>query len=172
MRRRPSPPQGGFDSTWYKYADICAENQGVPFRSGVAQLWDKPYLIDENRCIGGITTRTAIHSMKIPIDRSTALFGGRPQRWLVAIMLLQIVPFLPSRAQDSRENADFNLAINLFNDRMYDLASQQFKQFIAAYPNTSQGIEARFYLGQVQMQLKQCDDRRPTFQNFALSYVE
>jgi TolA-binding protein len=78
----------------------------------------------------------------------------------------------PLQAQDSKENADFKLAVNLYNDRMYDLASQQFRQYIAAYPNTSQSIEARFYLGMVQMQLKQYDDAKTTFQNFALSYVD
>jgi TolA-binding protein len=91
---------------------------------------------------------------------------------MCAIALFLSSPGQHSLAQDSRENSDFKLAVNLFNDRMYDLAAQQFKQFIAAYPNTSQGIESRFYLGQVQMQLKQYDDARTTFQNFALSYVE
>ncbi len=85
-------------------------------------------------------------------------------------MLLTVV--FPLIAQDSKENADFKLAVNLYNDRMYDLASQQFKQFISAYPNTAQSIEARFYLGLVQMQMKQYDEARTTFQNFALSYVE
>ncbi|HLF13300.1 MAG TPA: tetratricopeptide repeat protein [Bacteroidota bacterium] len=96
--------------------------------------------------------------------------AGRRRSVLLLLMIFTIV--LPLSAQDSKENADFKLAINLFNDRMYDLAAQQFKQFISAYPNTSQSIEARYYLGLVQMQLKQFDDARTTFQNFALSYVE
>jgi len=94
----------------------------------------------------------------------------RARLCVIACLVLLLPRF--AQAQDSRENADFKLAVNLFNDKMYDLASQQFKQFISAYPGTSQGIEARFFLGQVQMQLKQYDEARTTFQNFALSYVE
>ncbi len=81
---------------------------------------------------------------------------------------------LPGSAfgQDSRENADFKLAINLYNDGLYDLAAEQLKQFINAFPNTSQGIEARFYLGLTQLKLKKFDDARLTFQTFALTYQD
>ncbi len=109
-------------------------------------------------------------------DTHYYMTGNHPLRvtlragWCALALFILSTPQSP--AQDSRENADFKLAVNLYNDRMYDLASQQFKQFISAYPNTSQGIEARFFLGEVQMQLKQYDDARTTFQNFALSYVD
>lgn len=75
-------------------------------------------------------------------------------------------------AQSTKENADFKLALNLYNDRLYDLAQEQLKQFIAAYPAASQGIEARFYLGLTQLQLKQYEDARITFQTFALTYQD
>ncbi|MGA9121171.1 MAG: tetratricopeptide repeat protein, partial [Bacteroidota bacterium] len=73
---------------------------------------------------------------------------------------------------DSKENADFKLAINLFNDGLYDLAAEQLRQFVGAFPNTSQGIEARFYLGLTQMKLKRFEDARITFQTFALTYQD
>src|SRR5271169_1670449 len=75
-------------------------------------------------------------------------------------------------AQNSKENADFKLAINLYNDGLYDLASEQLRQFIAAYPAASQGIDARFYLGLVQMKLRKFDEARLTFQSFALTYQD
>ncbi len=75
-------------------------------------------------------------------------------------------------AQNTKENADFKLAINLYNDRLYDLAQEQLKQFIAAYPAAPQGIEARFTLGLTQLQLKQYDEARLTFQTFALTYQD
>lgn len=75
-------------------------------------------------------------------------------------------------AQNTKENADFKLAINLYNDRLYDLAQEQLKQFVAAYPATSQGVEARFYLGLTQLQLKQYEDARISFQTFALTYQD
>ncbi len=75
-------------------------------------------------------------------------------------------------AQNSKENADFKLAVNLFNDGLYELAADQLKQFIGTYPTTPQGTEARFYLGLSQMKLGQVDDARGTFQTFALTYQD
>ena len=75
-------------------------------------------------------------------------------------------------AQSSKENADFKLALNLYNDKLYDLAAEQLRQFISSFPNTSQGIEAKFYLGMAQMKLRRYDDARLTFQTFALTYQD
>jgi len=75
-------------------------------------------------------------------------------------------------AQNSKENADFKLAINLYNDGLFDLAQEQLKQFIGAYPSTPQGIDARFYLGLTYLKLKKYDDARLTFQSFALTYQD
>ena len=91
----------------------------------------------------------------------------------LAILLAAWLASAPiALSQNTKENADFKLAINLYNDRLYDLALEQLKQFIAAYPATSEGIEARFYLGLVQSQLKQYDEARITFQTFALTYQD
>lgn len=84
------------------------------------------------------------------------------------ILALPILVF----AQDTKENADFKLAVNLYNDKMYDLALEQFRQFISSYPNTQQGIEARFYLGLSQAKLNKHEDARLTFQNFALAFPD
>jgi TolA-binding protein len=98
--------------------------------------------------------------------------------WIFCLSLLD--PFLTvcslaphtAHAQDTKENAEFKLAVNLYTDKMYDLALEQFKQFTSNYPNTQQGIQARFYLGLVQMQLKKYEEARVTFQNFALTYQD
>ena len=74
--------------------------------------------------------------------------------------------------QDSKENADFKLAVNLYNDKLYDLALEQFHAFINLYPTTAQGMEARFYLGLTQSKLGKHDDARYSFQNFALAYSD
>jgi TolA-binding protein len=74
--------------------------------------------------------------------------------------------------QDSKQNADFKLAVNLFNDRLYDLALEQFQQFVNRYGNSQQAVDARFYLGQTQVKLARYDEARFTFQNFALSYPD
>jgi TolA-binding protein len=87
----------------------------------------------------------------------------------IALFLVSQTPVI---SQETRENADFKLAVNLYNDKLFDLALEQFRQFVATYPNTQQGIEARFYLGLSQAKLGKHDDARLTFQNFALAFPE
>ncbi|MBA4311512.1 MAG: hypothetical protein C0417_02670 [Chlorobiaceae bacterium] len=91
--------------------------------------------------------------------------------WLLVVGSLLMVLGKPLYAQD-KENSEFKLAVGLYNDGMYDLAVEQFKNFINTYPNTSNGIESHFYLGTTQLKLKRYDEARVTFQNFALTYVE
>ncbi|MEK6756449.1 MAG: tetratricopeptide repeat protein, partial [Bacteroidota bacterium] len=92
-------------------------------------------------------------------------------RFYLFILAFFLLPASGS-GQDTKENADFKLAVNLYNDRMYDLALEQFRQFVATYPNTQQGTEARFYLGLSQLKLGKHDEARLTFQNFALAFPE
>jgi TolA-binding protein len=86
--------------------------------------------------------------------------------------LLLFLTSLICYSQDTQENAEFKLAVSLYNDKMYDLALEQLKRFVNAYPNTQQGVQARFYLGLTQMALKKYSDSRVTFQDFALSYPD
>jgi TolA-binding protein len=88
------------------------------------------------------------------------------------IFFLVILLTFWTPAQDSKENADFKLAVSLYNDKLYDLAIEQFRAFINLYPNTAQGIEAHFYLGLTESKLGKHDDSRFTFQNFALAYPD
>jgi TolA-binding protein len=90
----------------------------------------------------------------------------------IKLLVILLLFSHPGFAQDSKENADFKLAVNLYNDKMYDLALDQFRSFVNLYPNTAQGIEARFYLGLSQSKLGKHEEARSTFQNFALSYAD
>lgn len=91
---------------------------------------------------------------------------------LLIVFLFSFLLSLALAAQDTRENADFKLAVNLYNDKLYDLALEQLQHFILRYPNAQQTIEAKFYLGLAQSKLGKYDDARFTFQNFALSYPD
>ena len=91
---------------------------------------------------------------------------------VVLIFSFLILFSFPGLAQDSKENTDFKLAVNLYNDKLFDLALEQFQTFINMYPSTAQGIEAHFYLGLTQSKLGKHDDARFTFQNFALAYSD
>ncbi len=72
-------------------------------------------------------------------------------------------------AQDTKENAEFKLAINLYNEGFYDLAIAQLKKFIDNFPDSPQAPEARFYLGMAYFKLRKFEDARLIFQDFALS---
>jgi TolA-binding protein len=91
---------------------------------------------------------------------------------LILIALLAAPCASTLHGQSSKENADFKLAINLYNDGLFDLAAEQLRQFIGTFPSTPNSIQARFYLGLTQMKLKLFDDARLTFQTFALTYQE
>jgi len=75
-----------------------------------------------------------------------------------------------ARTQDAQENAEFKFAVKLYEDKSYDLALEQFQRFAEKYSSSANAIESKFYIGQIQTQLKQFDEARSTFQNFALSY--
>ena len=95
-----------------------------------------------------------------------------PLIFFTALVVLTTVGAGSAFPQNTKENADLKLALNLYNDGLFDLALEQLKQFIAAYPNTSQGVEARYTLGLSQLKLKQYEDARITFQTFALTYQD
>ncbi|MEE9225942.1 MAG: tetratricopeptide repeat protein [Bacteroidota bacterium] len=96
----------------------------------------------------------------------------RATRIYSLLLVLNVLLHLTIFSQDTQENANFKLAVNLYNDGMYDLAVEQFKQFISTYPNTQNGIEARFFLGLTQLKLYQFEEARIVFQTFALAYPE
>ncbi|MCZ7556260.1 MAG: tetratricopeptide repeat protein [Bacteroidia bacterium] len=86
------------------------------------------------------------------------------------VLLLHLTAALP--AQDTRESADFKLAVRLYNDKLYGQAEEQFKSFINRFPNSASSIEARFYLGLLQKEAKKYGEAKSTFQDFALRFSD
>ena len=69
---------------------------------------------------------------------------------LLHCLIIFAIASVPCLGQDTKENAEFKLAVGLYNDGLYGQAEDQFKRFIDKFPNTASSIEARFYLGLVQ----------------------
>ncbi len=67
---------------------------------------------------------------------------------------------------------DFALAVQLFDDGDYSLAMDHFRTIIEEHPQTSQGIESRFYLGMIYRQIGQQENARMTLQTFALTFPD
>lgn len=87
-------------------------------------------------------------------------------------MCLSFLLLFPVFSQDTKENSDFRLASKLYEDKLFDLALEQFRQFYGAYPNSKQGTDARFYFGLCQLQLRKYEEARITFQNFAVAFPD
>lgn len=92
--------------------------------------------------------------------------------FLNRITLCILLLFSVATAQNTKENADLKLALNLYNDKMYDLALEQLKQFVSTYPASPQSIDAKFYIAKTYQALGRLDEARTAFQNFALTYSD
>ncbi len=96
------------------------------------------------------------------------------QKIIKIITLISIILFYHYNlhSQETKEHSELKLALNLYNDGMYELAMEQFKNFTTSYPLSNQVPEAKFYIGLCLLNLKKYDDAKLAFQNFALSYSE
>ncbi len=88
------------------------------------------------------------------------------------ILTLFLTAAADVQAQDTPENADFKLAVQLFDDGLFAQAEDQFRTFIDRFPNSASAVEARFYLGALQRKAKKYNEARHTFQDFALRYKD
>jgi TolA-binding protein len=91
---------------------------------------------------------------------------------LIAILMLLLAAVAAPRAaaQDTRESADFKLAVQLYNDGLYPQAEDQFRGFLNRYPNTASAVEAQFYLGLLQKRAKKYGEAKSTLQDFAIRH--
>ena len=77
-----------------------------------------------------------------------------------------------AQEQDTAVVDEFAIAVQLFEDGDYSLAMDHFRSIIDSYPQTSQGIESRYYLGMVYRQIGQHENARMTLQTFALTFPD
>ncbi|MDE3057566.1 MAG: tetratricopeptide repeat protein [Bacteroidota bacterium] len=106
--------------------------------------------------------------MKFPVRIRIHASGSSFCRTILSVLLLVSL----AAAQDTKENADLKLALNLYNDKMYDLALEQLRQFVSTYPASPQSIDAKFYIAKTYQALGKLDEARAAFQNFALAYSD
>ncbi len=91
---------------------------------------------------------------------------------LIAILMILLAAVAMPRAvaQDTRESAEFKLAVQLYNDGLYPQAEDQFRSFIDRFPNTASAVEAQFYLGVLQKRAKKYGEAKSTLQDFAIRH--
>ncbi|MDX9758509.1 MAG: tetratricopeptide repeat protein [Bacteroidota bacterium] len=92
---------------------------------------------------------------------------------LIAIAMILLGLAAPRvEAQDTRESAEFKLAVQLYNDGLYAQSEDQFRSFVERFPNTSSAVEARFYLGLLQKHAKKYTEAKSSFQDFAIRHSD
>ncbi len=91
---------------------------------------------------------------------------------LLVLVPLLLMGYVRLEAQDTPENAEFKLALGLYNDGLFELAEDQFKVFIDKFPSTSLSTEARYYLGMCQLKRNNASGAKNSFQDFALRYSD
>ncbi|MDT8323088.1 MAG: tetratricopeptide repeat protein [Bacteroidota bacterium] len=91
---------------------------------------------------------------------------------LAIIVAVLFIAAQGAQSQDTRESAEFKLAVQLFDDGFFAQAEDQFRAFIDRFPNSASAVEARFYLGALQRKSKKYREARQTFQDFALRHQD
>ncbi len=85
------------------------------------------------------------------------------------IFLLNVLAF-NVWSQAGSPDSDFLYARKLYEDKLYNLAAQEFAKFIRNYPSDQRTADARFYSGMANFGDKQFENARRDFQFLAIDY--
>ncbi len=73
-------------------------------------------------------------------------------------------------AQESQVSSDLQFGMELYKNKMYDLAEEQFSKFLQQYPASPSASQARYYLAMSQHQEGKFSSAAANFQAFAVQY--
>ena len=86
---------------------------------------------------------------------------------MLAMALLMVAA---SYAQENQVDADLKFGKELYQNKMYDLAEEQFSKFLRQYPTSPSAGQARYYLAKSQFEQKKFSDAARNFQAFAVQF--
>ncbi len=97
------------------------------------------------------------------------LFGQISKRiaLVVSLILFAVVTVFP---QDTQVDSDLKFGLELFKNKMYDLAEEQFTKFLQQYPASSSVAQAKYYLAMSQFDQNKFANAATNFQTFAVQY--
>ena len=75
-----------------------------------------------------------------------------------------------SYAQENQSDSDLKFGMELYQNKMYDLAEEQFTKFLQEYPASPSAGQARYYLAMSQYEEKKFGSAAANFQAFAVQY--
>lgn len=71
---------------------------------------------------------------------------------------------------NTQVDSDLKFGLELFKNKMYDLAEEQFNKFLQQYPSSPSASQARYYLAMAQFDQNKFANAATNFQNFAVQY--
>ena len=102
---------------------------------------------------------------------SEARAGIRLLSALSCVMVLSVVSIWPPvEAADDQALDDYNLAVGLYKQERWELATDAFTGFLKKHPKHAKAQFASLYLGLTQVNLKQFEPARKTLREFAKQY--
>ncbi len=91
------------------------------------------------------------------------------KRTLLPITLFMMLVSI-SYAQQNQSDSDLKFGMELYQNKMYDLAEEQFTKFLQEYPASTSAGQARYYLAMSQYQENKFGSAAANFQAFAVQY--
>ena len=90
---------------------------------------------------------------------------------IMSVFLCICICFLSSSspAQTGAEE-DYPVAVKLYNDGIFDLAAQQFQNFIEKYPDAENCDQAQYWMGMSFWQTEKYPQATKTFEAFLKNY--
>jgi len=83
---------------------------------------------------------------------------------LIAFLLIIVgLSYTPAAGRQTSENTEFLYAKRLYDDKMYELAAQQFRDFVVNYPSSPRGPEALFQAGEAFFKAKLYEKARQSY---------
>ncbi len=93
-------------------------------------------------------------------------------RKLILFFLAFTMIWMQLAAQDNDESYQFSYALKLYNQKFYDLASQQFSQYINRFSGDKRVPDAHYYLAQCYEKMNKADLAIIEYKKLALDYSE
>lgn len=88
----------------------------------------------------------------------------------IFVFICLALSYSPIVAQSSPEQRAFLYADKLYQDGFYEIAIEQYRQYLSDYPRGSQRAEAELQIGRALVELQQFDAARKTFLEVDLDY--
>ncbi len=86
---------------------------------------------------------------------------------ILSLLLLTVSAAFP---QDTQVDSDLKFGLELFKNKMYDLAEEQLSKFLQQYPTSPSAGQARYYLAMSQYDQNKFPNAATNFQAFAVQY--